>query len=190
MAMTERDRKALKRGGVALGAIVMYFLVIEPVASGYDDLVATHTLLADQVKRAVYDNQKAKYEVKQVAKWEEKAGDLSPPKPYSEQITAVGTALVTAAQKGGVKIKNSAWTGPKPWADDVTLDIVSLRLDAEAGWENVFKFIAELYRIPGVLSIEQMGLTGDPKKGGKLSLRLTVSAMVKAASDTQEPWSK
>jgi hypothetical protein len=75
---------------------------------------------------------------------------------------------------------------------------------AEAGWENVFKFIAALYRIPGLLSVEQMDLTvaagapgggppgmppgmgGAPGQPGRLGTRLTASVLVAANPRSEE----
>jgi hypothetical protein len=53
-------------------------------------------------------------------------------------------------------------------------------LEADADFEPVFKFIDALYRIDGVLSVENLDLTGDPKKGGKVHVRLTISVLVKS----------
>ena len=85
-------------------------------------------------------------------------------------------------------MKNSNWTGAKAWPENPSLEIASINIDAEAGWENVFKFVAALYRIPGVLSVERMDLPGKSKKGGKLTLRLTVSVLIKAAPRDEDRW--
>jgi len=186
MEMTKRDRRALKLGAVALGAVAVYFLAIEPVMNSYGDLVATHALQASRIKRAVYDNQKNVYLARKVGQWQSRAGELAEPKPYSEQITGVGGGIMAAAKLSGVKIKNSGWAAARPWAEDPALELAVVTIDAETGWENVFKFISGIYRIPGVLSVERMDLSSGPKKGGKLTVRLTVSVMVKSVSNVSE----
>jgi len=186
MEISERDKRALKLGGLGLGIIAAYFLVVEPLISSYDGLVADHKVLAAKVKRVIYENRKTKYLIERIAECEEKSGELLPPKPYSEQITTVGDKITTAAQKTGVEMKNSTRTAAKPWPDDPTLEMALIHVDAQAGWENVFKFIGELYRIPGVLSVEQMNLSSGPKKGGKITLTLTVSVLVQASPEGKQ----
>jgi len=190
MEITKRDRRALISGAVALGAIGLYILVIEPVLAAHNNTAATHMALARRVSRAIYENQKAKYDAQQVAEWESNSGKLLEPRPYSEQITTVGSDVVVAAKKGGVQIKHSIWDKPKPWHDNPALALATVRIDAEAPWTNVFKFIAGLYRIPGVLSVERMDLSSGPKKGGKITLKLTLSVMVKADANTEQRWVK
>ncbi len=206
MALSERDRKALVSGGVALGAIGLYVLLIEPLARAYADLVADHERLASKVARSVHVNRKAAYFAEQLAEYEQIAGELSPPKPYDEQITTIGEQIIAAAQKSGVQLRGSTPTAPVPWAEDPTLEMALFRIDAQAGWENVFKFIASVCRIPGVLSVEQLDLSGGPKKGGskgpkargparpggngKITMRLTVSVLAAAPAKSEILWAR
>ena len=189
MAISQRDRRALVLGGGALAVIVVYLSIIDPLIGGYEALRSEHKVHAAKVARIMIDNGKAKYLGEEVGEWERKAGPLGPPRPYSQQITAIGERIVAAAQKSGVQLKNSSWTVARPWGDDPALETATVNLDAEAGWENAFKFIAEVYRIEGVLSVEQMDLAGDPKKGGNLTLRLAVSVFVQAGAKGQGQWS-
>jgi hypothetical protein len=193
MALNERDRRAVTLGGAGIGLIVLYMLVIEPMASGYASLVSQHEDLTGQVARAVYTQKKNTHFARQVAEYEGKSGPLLPAKPYGEQMTSVGEQIVAAAGPAqapdSVKIKGSTPAAPIAWAEDPSLEMALIRIDAEADWEKLFEFIANVYRIPGVLSVEQMELTGDPKKGGKIAVRLSVSVLAKADKQ-QDSWTK
>jgi len=187
MAITERDRRALILGGAAVGVIAVYFAGIEPLWEKYDRLVSKHQANATTMVRVLVNERKADYYAEQVSELEEKVGELSPPRPYSEQITAVSEKVVTAAQQSGIKLQGSSPTGPLAWPDDPELQQASIIIDAEADWEKVFKFVAALYRLEGILSVEQMELTGKPK-GGRLTLKLTVSVLVEAPEQSDHRW--
>lgn len=217
MALNERDRRAIQLGAVALAVIAAYFLVVEPLANGYDGLVAEHDRLATRVARSIQDNRKAAYYTQRLADYEQSSGALAPPPPYDEQITTVGGQIIAAAQKSGVQLKGFTPTAAAVWAEDPTLALASFHADVEvqwpqpkqaaASWENVFKFIASLYRVPGVLSVERLDLSspaskggaggpggprgpGGPGEGGKIVVRLTVSVLVKATSESDDPWAE
>ncbi|MCK4342714.1 MAG: type II secretion system protein M [Phycisphaerae bacterium] len=205
MALNARDRRALILGGVGLGLLALYFGLLEPAAKAYDDLAAEHERLAGQVARTLHNNQKAEYYAERLKEYEQTAGELVQPKPYDEQITTIGEQIMTAAQKSGLQLRSSTPSAAAPWGDDPALELATFQIDAEVawpnamasrpGWENVFKFIGNLYRIPGVLSVERLDLTGelmkgkpnDPNVGGKISVRLTVSVLAAAPSSDRAP---
>ncbi len=180
MVINERDRRALIWGAVALGALAVYFLGIEPVWGWYDAMVSDHSGASEQVARAVGRQRKAVYYTRQIAEWEAKASPLTAPKTYAQQVSEVSGRIVEAAQHAGVQVKGATPAAPGMWADDPDLQRASILIEAEADWENVFRFIAGLYQAEGILSVEDMDLSGDTKKGGKLNLKLTVSFMVQA----------
>jgi hypothetical protein len=180
MVISERDRRALVLGAVALGALVVYFRGVEPVWGWYDAKVSRHLRAGEQLARAVGRQRKAVHYTQQVADWEAKAGPLTTPKSYAQQVNEVSGRIVEAAQQAGVQIKGATPTAPGMWGDDPDLQRASILIEAEAEWESVFRFVAGLYRAEGVLSIEEMDLSGDAKKGGRLNLKLTVSFMVQA----------
>ncbi|MHC4442373.1 MAG: type 4a pilus biogenesis protein PilO [Planctomycetota bacterium] len=188
MALSERDLRALKLGGVGLAIIAFYLLIADPAVNWYNGLVREHQRLANQIAHTIYEKDKQRHNARLVAEWEQKNGPLSAPKPYSEQITAVGNEIVTAGKKSGVKLKNTTPRAAVPWADDPRLQMASIHVDAETGWENVFKFIAAVYRIDGVLSVESVNLSNSSKKGGKMTLRMTISVMVAADQNGNKPW--
>lgn len=177
MALSERDRRAVLMGGIGLGLVLLYLFVIDPLASGYAKLVAEHERLAARVARAVYSQKKNAYLAKQVAQYEENTGSLAAPKPYGEQVSAVGEQIVAAAQANGVQLKGTTPAAGIAWPDDATLEMAIVRIDGEAEWEKTFQFIAALYQVNGVLSVEQLEMTSDPKKGGKITLRLSISVL-------------
>lgn len=183
MAMSQKDRRALVMGGVVLGLIALYFFVIEPLAVGYADMNREHDAVASRVARLVYNQKKNAYLTSQIAEYEENNGLLEAPKPYDVQITAVGEQIVTAAMSNGLQLKGTTPGAPVAWPDDPALEMSVVRIDAEAEWEKVFGFIGALYRVPGVLSVEQMELTSDPKKGGRITVRLGVSILAAKAAE-------
>jgi len=185
MNISERDKRALTFGGVAVGAIAAYLIAISPLLNRYDAMVSEHDKAAAKIARILGEERKAAYQAQQIAEWERKASELTDPKPYSEQITAVSHKLVGAYQANGMQVKNSNWTQPTPWPDDRSLSLATIHIDAEADWENVFKFIAAVYRIEGVMSVERMELTGDPKKPGPLTVKLAVSVLVRSEGDNR-----
>ncbi len=178
MALNERDRRALHLGALGLGAVAAYLGLIEPALNTYDAVALAHEQQAASVSRHVSDRQRDRYYDGRIAEWERENGKLSPPRPYSEQITTVSEQVVTASQGNGTQVRNSSWSAAMPWGDEAGVALATLHLEAEADWENVFKFVAALYRIEGVLSVEQIDMSSDPKKGGKVDLRLDVSVMV------------
>jgi type II secretion system (T2SS) protein M len=189
MEISQRDRRAIILGGIGLGVVVLYLLIIEPTMNYYDNLVDEHTVLAAKVARVMRDKQKQPYMKEHLKECEDRYGSQSEPQSYSQQITMVSERLMIAS-RCGVKLKNSHWAAAKPWADDPTLELAQIQLDTEGNWASVGKFLGELYRLDGVLGIEQMDMSGDPKKGGKITLRLTVSVLVKSDQQNRNPWAK
>ncbi len=179
MTLSERDRKALKMGVIGVALIASYILAIEPMAKAYANLQADHDRIAAKVARAMHNVRKVEYYTQRLAEYEEAVGELSPARPYDEQISSTGEQIITAAQQGGVQLQGFTPTAGVVWADDPTLQTVMFRIDAEADWGNVFKFIRSLYRIPGVLSVESLDLSSDPEKGGKIKMGMTISALAK-----------
>lgn len=203
MALSEKDRRALVWGGLALGLIAAYFLAIEPLANAYDRLVTDHDRFAAQVARVMLANRKTEYFAERITEYEQTSGALSPPKPYDEQVTTVGERIVMAAQQSGIQLQGFAPAAATPWADDSAMEMALFHIDAETKWpnvmksdtkwENVFKFIAGLYRIPGVLSVERLDLSSVQQKkgsGGRLTVRLTLSVLAAASPKSDDLWAK
>jgi hypothetical protein len=180
MAMTQRDKRALVLGGVGVGVIALYLLAIEPGIRRYEAMIKRHDTLAVQAARFAWEAERNHYMDGRIAECEAKAGKLTKPGSYSEQITTVSNEIVTASQSSGAQVHNSIWSAPTAWPEDPSLAVARVQIDAEADWESVFKFIAALYRVSGVLSVEEMELTSDQKKGGKVSMRLSISVLVEA----------
>lgn len=181
MEMTARDQRAIILGGAALGLLALYAGVIEPSAKAHDVMMRSHAAAAQQLAGKRREQQKQAYEVEQIKQWEAKAGTLAAPKPHSETITRVGSEIIGAAQSSGVELQSATPGQPTLWPEDASLEQCLVSIEAKADWENAFKFVAALYRIDGVLSVEQMELSsGDKKGGGKLTLRLSVSLLFQA----------
>lgn len=187
MNISERDRRALVLGGIAVGVIAIYLVAVSPLVNRYDAMVAGHDKAAAKIARILGEERKAAYQAEQIVAWERQAGELVEPRPYSEQITAVSHKLVAAYQASGMQVKHSHWTQPTPWPDDRSLSLATIHIDAEAEWENVFKFVAAVYRIGGVLSVERLELSGDSRKPGPLTVKLAVSVLVQSEGDNR--WS-
>ncbi len=186
MVISERDRRAILLGVSALGLIAVYLLAIAPAVRGYRDLVDRHDRAESLVDRRIEKERKARVLAIRVKEWEAKAGEFEPARPYSEQISAVGERIVAAAQESGVNLQGTTPGTATPWPDDVRAAYTPVQIEAQAGWENVFKFVAALYRIPGVISVEQMDLNGEGKGSENLKVRLSISVLVAPASD--KPW--
>ncbi len=184
MEMTQRDRRAIVYGGIGLGIIFLYLLVVEPILDSYDKLVREHKTLSVKLARVMRDNKKVKYLSEYIKSEEERTGTISDPRPYSEQITAMSEKIMTASQCG-VQIKNSSWVSPRLWPEDPKLEMAQIQIDAEGNWEAVCRFLAALYKTDGVFSIEQMDLSG---KGGRMNLKLTVSVLVQATLSEKDRW--
>ena len=187
MSLSRRDRRAIKGGVAGLAVLGLYFGVVEPLEGRYDRLVTRHQSAAEQIARNIEEKQRLTAKEGQVKDWEEKAGSLVVEKTYGEQMTAVGSRIITAANENQVQIQGATPTSATPWVDPPgsvgpKLEQASFNIDAQGGWENVFKFLAAVYRIEGVLSVEQLDLTGDGK-GGPLKVRLVVSVLMKASAE-------
>lgn len=188
MTMTRRDKRALIFLAAGLGAIALYFGAVEPLWGAYGDLVSEHGHLARQVARLKVDKDKVAWYETQIPEWTERYGPYSELKPYHEQITRICEQISAAAGKSGFKMKAPNITQPSAWGEDASLATATVHLDAESGWENVFKFISHLHRIPGVLSIEHLEMNADAKNGNKINIKLTVSVMVKAEPRDEAIW--
>ncbi len=191
MALSTRDKRALYFGGAALALIGLYFGVIEPTYHAYSDLAGRHESAANRLAAARREQQKNAYAEERIKEWESKAGLLTPPKLYGEAITSVGSQIIAAAQSSNVELAASTPAAATPWPEDSQLEQALINIDAQAEWENVFKFISALYRIEGVLSVEQMDLgTVEPKRDNKLKLRLAVSILLQAAPNRGGRWAR
>lgn len=186
MALAKRDKRALILGGVLLAIIAAYFGMIEPATRAYADLTERHSTTANKLAMTRREGQKRAYMNERVKTWEVKAGTLSPPKPYGEAITTIGSQIIAAAQTCEVELQGAIPTAPSPWPDDAQLERSLINVDALADWERIFKLIAALYRIDGVLSIEQMDLTSGER--GKLKVRLSISIFLQAAPAGGDKW--
>ena len=188
MALSERDRRALIVGGAALLVLALYFGVVEPVGGGYQHMVKDHDSTAARLARVLSDRQRRVYRLEQVRDWEAKTGPLGAPKPHDQAISTVGSAIVAAAQSNNIELQGATPGAATPWGPDPQLLQSIVQIDAKSEWENVFKFIAALYKIDGVLSVEQMDLSGDPKNPGKLSLKLGVSVLLQGDAAGGGKW--
>jgi Tfp pilus assembly protein PilO len=186
MEISQRDRRALVAGGIGLAMLGAYLIVVEPLLRAYNELADEHQVLAARISRISYENQQAEYLVAQVAKWEAKGIDLASPKPYSEQITAVNEQIIAAGQQSNIK-PTLTLSPPKPFPDDPALEMATIRIDAQSEWENLYKFTAALYRIPAVLSVEDIDLVGQ---GDKLKVTLVISVLAKTTSKNEGIWAK
>lgn len=190
MTISQRDRRALWLGGFGLGLLVVYFLAVEPLWAWYADLASSHQSAAADLSRLISNNRKADYYAARVAEMEERVGPLTEPKPYSEQISVVTERLTATAQGNGIDLKGATPVAPVAWPDDPRLQRAAILVDAEAEWTNALKFIDALYRVEGILSVEQFELSGDAKKGNKLTLKLVVSLLAQAGQEGASPWSR
>src|SRR4029078_94748 len=138
-----------------------------------------HDLAASNLAHRLAQRQKRVYQSQQVIAWEQKWNKLSSPKPYNEGVTTGGSEIVAASQSSGAQLQGATPGAPSPWPDDPQLQQSIFQIEAKANWENVFKFIAALYRIDGVVSVENLDLTGgDAKSQGMMNLRLSVSVLL------------
>lgn len=192
MTMSERDRRAVKLGAAALAAMGVYFGVVEPIHGRYQRLVDWHRASAEKIKRNIEEQRRLAVQEEQVKSWEEKVGPLLVERTYSEQMTTVGSRILAAAGDCQVQIQGVTPTPATPWVDSwagsgetggPSLEQATINFEAQGGWENAFKFVAALYRIEGVLSIEQIELSSDPKKGGQLTMRLAMSVLMRASAE-------
>jgi hypothetical protein len=184
MALSPRDRRALVLGGAGLAAILGYLFVIEPLWDRYDALVTRHQHLETQLTQAARKRQREQVARQRIADWEARTAALVQPRPYGEQITRISDGIVSASQQTSAQVRNANWAAPTVWPEDPALEMTVVRLEAEADWEAVFRFIDALYRLDGVLSVEELDLSTDPRKGGKVTMRLTVSVLLAADSQT------
>jgi hypothetical protein len=192
MNMSQRDRRAVKLGVAAAVVLGGYFGVVEPLQARYQRLVDWHQAAAEKIARNVEERQRLSVREKEVKECEEKAGPLLVERTYSEQITAVGSRIMAAANESQVQIQGAVPSPPTPWTDawaakgetsgGPQLDQATITIDAQTAWENAFKFVAALYRTEGILSVEQLDLSGDAK-GGQLKLHLVVSVLMKASAE-------
>ncbi len=190
MALSDRDRRALILGGIGLLLLGAYVFGLEPAWAWYDGIIAEHDTQAARLARVRSNEAKADYYTRQIEQWETEVGTLSPPRDYSEQVSAVTERLIGAAQTNGMELKGISPAAPAVWPEDPRFDRAAVVMDAEAGWPDVFKFIDALYRTEGVLSVEQLELAGDPKKGGRIGVKLNVSVLVLAHEENQVGWSR
>ncbi len=190
MAISERDRRALWVGGFGLALLAAYFLAVEPLWGRYEQMSSAHASAAAKLSRLIANNRKADYYAAQVAKMEEQVGPLTEPKPYSEQISTVTGQVIASAQANGVELKGATPAAAVAWADEPRLQRASIIIDAEAEWTNALQFINALYAVEGILSVEQMDLSGDAKKGNKLTFKLVVSLLAQAPQEGASPWSR
>lgn len=189
MVISDRDRRALTLGVAVLAVIGAYLLFDTYVLSWYDAMVADHAVRAGKVAKGISDKKEAMALSSSIAEWEEKAGSLADPPAYSEQSTKVHEQIITAAQKNGVNLKNVNVTAASAWPEDPKLQMASFHIEGETEWPKVFEFIAGLYHIPGVLSVEQIKLSTG-KDGGKLAAEMTLSFLVEAARQGGGLWAR
>jgi hypothetical protein len=191
MNMSTRDRRAIKLGVAGVAVLAVYFGVVEPLQARYQRLVEWHQLAAETIARNTEERERLKALAEDVKAAEERDGPLLIERTYGEQITAVGSRIVTAAGENQVEIQGAVPSPPTPWTDawagsggtgGSSLEQATITIDAQTGWENAFKFVAALYRTEGVLSVEQFDLSGD-SKGGPLKLHLVVSVLMKASAE-------
>lgn len=192
MKMSARDRRAIKLGVAGVGLLAMYFGVVEPLQARYQRLVERHQSAAGQIARNVEEQRRLSALAEEVKAAEEKNGPLVVERAYGEQITTVGSRIMTVANENQVQIQGAVPSPPTPWTDSWAakggtgggsqLEQATITIDAQTGWENAFKFVAALYRTEGVLSVEQFDLSGDAK-GGPLKLHLVVSVLMKTSAE-------
>ena len=188
MTMSERDRRALILGGVGLGAVALYLLAIEPALLRYNQLVVDHRRNSAQTNKINLENKQAKYYADRITEWEEQVCELSEPKSLSVQVTKLREQIISAAKSSGAKLKGSTSVTETTWDADQRLRKILMRLEAEAGWEDAFKFVDALYKIENVISVEELDLKGDEKSGGRLTVTLTLSVLAKPDSEAQKTW--
>ncbi len=189
MEINKRDKRAIWLGGTGVCVILAYFVALEPIIATYNQMIENHGRLSAKLARIYRDNKAEPVMKKYILESEEIVGPLSAPELYSRQITTVSNNIMTAGQCG-VQIKNTNWITPRAWPDDPKLEMAMVQIDCEGMWENICKFIAALYRTEGVFSIEQMDMTGDKKRGGMITMKLTVSVLVRAEAENAGVWAK
>jgi hypothetical protein len=184
MELTKRDRRAIVWGGIGLGIVLIYLWIIEPVMDRYGEMTADHAILSSRVSAMIRDQRAMPVMEKYVRDCEGKVGPMAEPEFYSGEITKVSDNIMTAGQCG-VQIKNTRWIAPKPWPTDPKLSMAQVQIDCEGQWENICRFLGALYRTAGIFSVEQMDMAGDVQKGGMITMKLTVSVIVRSAPQEQ-----
>lgn len=184
MELTKRDRRAVVWGGSGLVIVLVYLWMIEPVLNRYDEMRVGHAIFSSHVASLIQDQRATPVMEKYISDCESKVGPISEPELYSGEITKVSDNIMTAGQCG-VQIKNTRWIAPRPWAMDPKLSMAQVQIDCEGQWESVCKFLTALYRTSGIFSVEQMDMSGDVQKGGMITMKLTVSVIVRSAPQAQ-----
>lgn len=176
--MSGRDRRALLFGAPAILLVVAVFFVGPPVMDAVGRRGAEHARLEQQCRSLLADKALVDREKAAIERLEKEIGAFEEPLAYDEHVTRLFQHVYAAAKRAGVKLKSRRRVEARSSRIDPRYDLAGVRMQLEAPFVGVVKFLHELQQTPGVFSIESLELSADPKKPQALSVQIQISTFV------------
>ena len=176
--ISERDKKILKIGGIAVVIILLWFAVASPWLDDWarvrNELTAERAKLAklsglteDKASAAKLDGLFSKVPVFEMPQKKELQGPLFRDK-VNEQLKKSGIKVTSLILQKEMTVKTIP--GYK---------VCPLHCEGKCNFNQVLDLLASLNENPYLLGIDELRLTTDPKDKKNMELKLVVSTLVK-----------
>ncbi len=188
--MSRRIKFSLAGAGIVVVALLVFFLLINPIRGEIGELNTRIDEENQQIARLNQELQLAESTRNDGRRNQARLLELAKMMPSSPEIPSLILQLQDLANKAGIK-----WTQISPGegkaVDGTTYQIIPLSLNFEGNFYDVTDFIYRAEQMvagPGrLLAVKDVGLTPLDATGVKLSVRMTVYAFMITPSAAPAP---
>jgi Tfp pilus assembly protein PilO len=178
VALNERDKRAIRWGGPAIGLLFAAIFVFGPLLDRWDAMTAEHDSLVEQSANHFDQLTMKRRMQRSIASLEEEIGPFQEPLEYNRQITRLDKAVGEAAKKSGVALKVVRRQESEAIRGFTAYRMAGVRIQLDAPLGKLAEFLHRLEQTPGVVSVERLDLTADPKKPNQISTQMRISTFV------------
>ncbi|MBN2210085.1 MAG: type II secretion system protein M [Sedimentisphaerales bacterium] len=177
LKLNKRDRRALIVGGICVGLMLVYVLLIGPWLKRWSQVRADLSVLENRINQLAGQNDAGKAQQRILA---EKTPVLALPNNSEDQRLIFKKAMIQQARQSGLALSNIKYAAEKKATDaDYSLLLLEGRINGPT--EMILKYLADLYRNEHVCAIENLELITQENERDKQQFSLTVSTVIKQA---------
>jgi Tfp pilus assembly protein PilO len=185
--VSRRIKLALAGAGIVIVAVLMFFLVINPIRGDIGELKTQIAEENRQISSLTAELKRAESTKNEGRKNQARLMELAKMIPSSSEIPSLILQLQDLADKAGIKWTQISPTDAKP-VDGTSYLMIPLSLNFEGNFYDVTDFIYRAEQMVGgpgrLLVVKDVSLTPLDSTGVKLMVRMTMYAFMLAPAAT------
>ncbi|MFP4143620.1 MAG: hypothetical protein ACOCTI_05845 [Phycisphaeraceae bacterium] len=181
MKFTQRDKRAIRLGAVALAVLVVFQL--GQIVAGSWQSARTRLSAAETARQAIESRQRK--QALQVPRLELLWGEAAcePLLPVREARLRFVKTVEEKLESGGLKVQDIRPQAGRKLRELDRTAVLRMQVQAQASLDQVTKALASLRRADQLVLVERLSLEPDAKRREKLAVNLTLATLARTEDE-------